>query len=136
MKHLFLYAIACFFLCTACFEKEEEIKVEEEIEVAPPKVDILKCERIQQFIIGVQNGESKEPRATVKKYVKGNEYIFEAFTGGTDREGTAPKSITGYVRSNCDFICSNAFGVAGGQFCSQNFLDSLVYVETVWVDKR
>lgn len=131
MKHLFLCAIACLLLCTACFEKDE-------VETLPPDVDILQCDIIQRFITGTQNAEPREPRATVKKYLKGNEYISETYTGGLYTGGTtsAPKSITAYRNSNCEFICSDAFGVVQGQYCSQSFIDSLVYIETVWIDER
>ena len=135
MKYLFLYAIACFFLCTACFEKEEEIKVEEEIEVAPPKVDILKCEKIKAFITRDPAGVPKEPRATLKKYLKGDQLIFETNRGGNPDNGDLV--VIAYWNTDCDLLCNivKGGGTIVGLPCSQSFLDSLVYVETMWKDE-
>jgi hypothetical protein len=124
MKHLFLYAIACLFLCTACFEKEE-------VETLPPDVDILQCDIIQRVITSFQSQPPREPRASVKKYLKGNEYIFETNTGG----GGDFFAIT-YRNSDCEVICGFATGATGGIVCPSGFLDSLVYIETVWIDER
>jgi len=135
MKHLFLYAIACFFLCTACFEKEEEIKVEEEIEVAPPEVDILKCEYIKDFVTRDPNGVPKEPRATLKKYLKGEQSIFETNTGGNP--DNRDLVIIAYWNTDCKPFCDIIrSGIVSNTPCSQSFLDSLVYVETMWKDER
>jgi len=127
MKYLILYAIACLFLCTACFEKEE---VEEtEVEVVPPEVDILKCELAQKFISYIENDSVRTPRSSIKQYNKGTIIIHEINDGGSL---SRTPSIISYHLSNCEFICGNAAGIVQGQYCSVTFLDSLRYVKTVW----
>lgn len=135
MKHLILYAIASLFLMTACFEEEEIQKEEEEIEVAPPEVDILECEKIKEFVTRDPDGVPKEPRATLKKYMKGNQHIFETHTGGNIENRDL--IITAYWNTECEILCNI---IVNGTFvdvpCSESFLDSLVYTETIWKDER
>jgi hypothetical protein len=130
MKHLFLCAIACLLLCTACFEKEDE-----KIQVVPSDFNIEDCERLKNFITRDPTGIPKEPRATVKKYLKGNEYIFETNTGGsTDNNDLI---IIAYWNTGCEVLCNITLGgTMVDTPCSQGFLDSLVYIETVWTDER
>jgi len=132
MKHLILCAIACLFLCTACFEKDKEVE-EIEVEVVPPKFNILECERIQTFVNGVPNGEPRKPRATVKKYLKGDQPIFETHTGGAFGYDHV---VIAYWNTECKIVCNITRGIIADKPCSQSFLDSLVYIETVWIDER
>lgn len=141
MKHLFLYAIAFLFLCTACFETEE-IEKKSEIEKLneteetdnthslPPKVNILECKYIKSFIDSKQSQPPTDPRPSLKKYMKGDEYIYETYTGASVNHSLV---VTAYWDSNCELICSDAPSCFSGEhYCRTSFIDSLVYIETIW----
>ncbi len=141
MKHVFLSIAVCLFLFTSCFEKEEIAEQEqlikekekegEEVVNNLPSKDSVECYRIKLFIDSKRNLPPTNPPASVKKYRKGDDYVYQIFTGGASYQNSF--SITGYTSSNCEFICSDAPScVSYEHYCSQSFIDSLIYVETIW----
>lgn len=137
MKYLFLYTIACLFLMTACFEKEEEVKKQEEIakeeeeetvNSLPPEKDIMECERIKVFFEGMRN-ERRSPPPSIKKYIKGEDYVYETNTGGSSATNIF---VTAYWDIDCEMLCSNYSSCFSASSCPQSFMDSLIYVETIW----